>query len=68
MELKVDDVVQIGDIPDVNLKFLVGKLGIITQVLNSPARRNRGFMVRVTGLPEDEQEWFIDLNYVSIIK
>lgn len=68
MELKVDDVVQIGDIPDVNQKFLVGKLGIITQVLNSPARRNRGFMVRVTGLPEDEQEWFIDLNYVSIIK
>lgn len=68
MELKVDDVVQIGDIPDDNLKFLVGKLGIITQVLNSPARRNRGFIVRVTGLPEDEQEWFIDLDYVSLIK
>ena len=68
MELKVDDVVQIGDIPDVNLKFLSGKLSIITQVLNSPARRNRGFMVRVTGLPVDEQEWFIDLDYVSLIK
>lgn len=68
MDLKVDDVVQIGDIPDANLKFLSGKLGIITQVLNSPARRNRGFMVRVTGLPEDEQEWFIDMEYVTLIK
>lgn len=68
MDLKVDDVVQIGDVHDVDLKYLSGKLGIITQVLNSPARRNRGFMVRVTGLPEDEQEWFIDIEYVSLIK
>lgn len=68
MDLKVNDVVQIGDIPDDTLKFLSGKLGIITQVLNSPSRRNRGYIVRITGLPENEQEWFIDLEYITLIK
>ena len=68
MDLKVDDIVQIGDIPDPNLHFLKGKLGIITQVLNSPARKQRGFIVRVTGLPEDEQEWFIEMEYITLNK
>ena len=42
MDLKVNDVVIIDEIPDKELNFLSGRLGIITQVLNSPARKSRG--------------------------
>lgn len=66
MDLKKNDIVIIGEIPDKSLDFLSGKFGVITQVLNSPARKSRGYIVRVTGLPEDEQEWFIDIEYVQL--
>lgn len=53
MDLKVNDVVIIDEIPDKDLNFLSGRLGIITQVLNSPARKSRGYIVRVVGLGEE---------------
>ncbi len=66
MDLKVNDVVIIDEIPDKNLNFLSGRPGVITQVLNSPARKSRGYIVRIVGLEEElEQEWFIDIQYVK---
>ena len=66
MDLKVNDVVIIDEIPDKDLNFLSGRLVIITQVLNSPARKSRGYIVSVVGLGEEfEQEWFIDIQYVK---
>lgn len=59
-------VVVIDDIPNDDLNFLSGKLGVITQVLNSPARKNMGYIVKIYDLPDEESEWFIETRYVKL--
>lgn len=63
--INVGDMVDIGEIKDEKLSFLSGKMGVVTQVLDSPVRRNRGYIVRVIGIDHEDKEWFVDSTYLS---
>lgn len=60
--INVGDIVDIGEVKDEKFKFLSNKTGIVTQILDSPIRRNRGYIVKVTGIDTEEKDWFINAN------
>ena len=66
--INVGDYVQIGEIEEDIYTFLSRKKGVVTQVLDSPVRRCRGYIIRVIGIEGEEKEWFVECRYVTRIE
>lgn len=63
--INIGDLVDIGELEDPKFSFLSNKQGLVTQILDTPARRNRGYILKVIGIDFEEKEWFVDCKYVK---
>lgn len=64
-QFKTGDRVVVRGVEESIFLFLDNKEGVITQVLDSPVRKIRGYIIRFVGIDGPEKEWFMECKYVE---
>ena len=66
--INVGDRVRIGEVDEDIYTFLSRKNGVVTQVLDTPVRKYRGYIIKVVGIEGNDKEWFVECRYVTKIE
>ena len=66
--INVGDRIRIGEVDEDIYTFLSRKSGVVTQVLDTPVRKYRGYIIKVVGIEGNDKEWFVECRYVTKIE